>query len=873
MVFATTVNTGPLSTGASYTQTNLFLHMVIPLAGHEVEEIGDIYLNDKVVVFDAAGFATTAPYYGISNRSYVRVRKHLGAEDQEADDLLVAEVPGWSAAHRLQGIAYLYVRFEYHPDVFPLGIPNVAAVVKGKKIYDPRNGLTQWTRNAALCARDYMSEQYGFNCDDDEIDDTYYSAAANVCDEAVAIAGGSAARYTCDGVIDTATAPLDNLTSLMSSLAGVTTYVQGQFRLHAGAYDTPAGEITLDMLAGGLTIRGRTPRKELFNAVKGTYVDPDKNWQPTDFPAVTNATYEAEDNDEQIFKDIELPFTSRPERAQMLAKIALEKARQGIMVDLPVNHNALKYAAFDVVTLTNDQMGWTSKPFRIMRWNMGSDMVITLSLQEESSASYDWNSGEATVIDPAPDTNLPDPFFVDPPGTPQITESLYAPLDGSAVKSKATVTWGASPDAFLDQYQLEYKAAADTAYTVLTRTVATTFDVLDIAQGDYDFRVKAISTLGVSSAYASSAATMAGLTAPPAPIENFSLNAIHNNAHLSWDQSADIDVRVGGKIRLRYTPDTVSPSWSSAIDLGPAMPGVASQAVLPLMNGTYLIKAVDSSGNESTTASLIQSTVADIVKMNRIITRTESPDFPAIAGATRFEIIDGALQFAPASYFDDHPGLFDDQPGLFDGYGGFIGAGEYAFGLYGDTGDPIDLGKVTTARVTATVRADIYDASASFDEIEGDFDDQLGLFDGGDVTGIDVKLYIATSDDGVNFTDFRQFFVGDYTCRYIAFDLIARSATLDVTNLNVRISDLSVAVDVPDIFDSETLVTSAAGVTTVTFAQTFVVVPDIGVTIQGASVGDQEIVLNVTTTSFDIGVKNAAGSYVAKTASWVANGY
>ena len=104
MAYATTANTGPLSTGAVYTQTNLFLHIVIPLAGHEVEDIGDIYLNDKVIVFDAAGFATTSPYFGISNRSYVRIRKHLGSPDQEADDLLTAEVPGWSAAHRLRGI-------------------------------------------------------------------------------------------------------------------------------------------------------------------------------------------------------------------------------------------------------------------------------------------------------------------------------------------------------------------------------------------------------------------------------------------------------------------------------------------------------------------------------------------------------------------------------------------------------------------------------------------------------------------------------------------------------------------------------------------------------------------------------------------------
>jgi hypothetical protein len=54
------------------------------------------------------------------------------------------------------------------------------------------------------------------------------------------------------------------------------------------------------MLAGPIRAELRTPRKELFNAVKGTFVDPDRDWQPTDFPFVTNNTYEAQDGGEWI---------------------------------------------------------------------------------------------------------------------------------------------------------------------------------------------------------------------------------------------------------------------------------------------------------------------------------------------------------------------------------------------------------------------------------------------------------------------------------------------------------------------------------------------------------------------------------------------
>src|SRR5262249_24459651 len=150
---------------------------------------------------------------------------------------------------------------------------------------------------------------------------------------------------------------------------------------------------------------------------------------------------EDQDGGEQIFKDVELPFTTHPEAAQRIGKILLEKGRQGITVELAVNHAALQYAAFDVVTLTNDQLGWDAKPFRVLKWSMATPGPVLLSLQEDSSASYDWNSGEATATDAAHDTNLPDPFTVQPPGAPVVTEQLYAPLDGSAARAKAILTW------------------------------------------------------------------------------------------------------------------------------------------------------------------------------------------------------------------------------------------------------------------------------------------------------------------------------------------------------------------------------------------------------------------------------------------------
>ena len=353
-----------------------------------------------------------------STSSYVRVKRHNGSPDQLADDLLVAEVPEWTDAHRLRGIAYAYIRLQYHPDAFPTGIPNISFLVKGKKVYVPALGSNVWTSNAALCIRDYLTardgsavdEPYGFGCTDSEIDDDYTTASAGISSEAVPVSDGTVqARYTCDGVLDTASAPMDNLQSLVTSLAGAVTYVQGKFRIHAAAYDAPSGAITDDMLAGSVQTTLRTPRKDLFNAVKGSIVDRDRLWQPTDFPAVTNPLYEAQDGGERIYRDVELPFTINPVAAQRLGKILLEKGRQGITQSLPVNFHALKYSVYDVITRTDARHGWVDKPFRIMNFSLAVPGPITMTIREESPDSYDWDMGMATATDRAPTPTCPAP--------------------------------------------------------------------------------------------------------------------------------------------------------------------------------------------------------------------------------------------------------------------------------------------------------------------------------------------------------------------------------------------------------------------------------------------------------------------------------
>jgi len=132
------------TSGGSPTGDNLYLHLVVSLAGHQCEEIKTVFLNDVGVDdsdLDANGLATSGRF----SPSFVRIKKHLGLWDQAADthmlDNAVAGGIGavWTSAHQGKNITYIYLRLVFDQTVYPTGIPNIKALIKGRLVADPRN--------------------------------------------------------------------------------------------------------------------------------------------------------------------------------------------------------------------------------------------------------------------------------------------------------------------------------------------------------------------------------------------------------------------------------------------------------------------------------------------------------------------------------------------------------------------------------------------------------------------------------------------------------------------------------------------------------------------------------------------------------------
>jgi hypothetical protein len=190
------------------TEDNKFLHMVILLAGHEIQEIGEIIINDKSIPIDYINVNGEVVSGFFANK--VRVKRYLGTDTQTADADLLSEVDEWTENHRLQGIAYLYIRLESDRNIFTSGIPNISAYIKGKKIYDPRNESTYYNSNIALITGDYLTDKTdGFKVEQSDL--SLLAESADVCDEIQEVTEAKYDFSTVDTTLNTILLKTDTL--------------------------------------------------------------------------------------------------------------------------------------------------------------------------------------------------------------------------------------------------------------------------------------------------------------------------------------------------------------------------------------------------------------------------------------------------------------------------------------------------------------------------------------------------------------------------------------------------------------------------------------------------------------------------------------
>lgn len=529
-----------IAIGSSGTD-NTYLTMVIAIAGHRLQEFEEIYFNDEKI-WDSG-------YQGDWG-NYVQHEFIYGYDTDQSSALADNGIAGWissgaSKRHTLNGVAALVVRLRYDAEVFTSGVPNISVVVKGTRAYDPRQDSTSsyydssvgdtyhrptgiwtnegYTTNPAIILLDYLTnEKYGLGESIGNIDLQSVVDAADICDEDVALdAGGTQKRFTCDGVLDTANTHKANIENILSAMIGTLTLVGGKYVMTAHAYQSPSLDINEDNLIAPLEVSTKQSRRNIYNAVKGSFVSEEENYVVADYPSQVSSAYATADG-ETIYLDMALPMTTNNIRAQRIARLTMLKSRLQTTVKMRLNLTGLKVKVGDNIRLSNTRLGYTNKIFEIINYNLVLDQEAGLAVEieaiENDSAAYTWNTSDELDFTVGGTVTLYDGKTAQPAQAPLVLTPDTTVNDDGTVVGTIGASWTAPDDAFTDRYEITWQNTTDSGQVYKQTTLGTPFVITGVLPNKtYQVIVYAINELGVKSTGLSGTATTPADFAPKVP--------------------------------------------------------------------------------------------------------------------------------------------------------------------------------------------------------------------------------------------------------------------------------------------------------------------------------------------------------------------
>jgi hypothetical protein len=357
------------------------------------------------------------------------------------------------------------------------------------------------------------------------------------------------------------------------------------------------------------------------------------------------------------------------------------------------------------------------------------------------------------------------------------------------VLAQLQVAWSAVTG--IDIYRVRWRV--DDGNWVETDQETVAYDIDIVVAGLYQVEVYSVDPVNrrLSATAAIGSVEAVGKTAAPASPTGLSLVAIDEaSAVISWDRSTELDVILNGKVLIRHQPVLTSAAWESAQEIVAAAAGGQTQKQVPLLEGTYLLKFEDDTGNRSVTAASIIVDLPTPLPRLLVQTYTHPPFTGTFVDTFFFEAATGdGLSIANETYIDDMAldGNWDALDSI-DNIGGALETGEYLFN------QTLDLNQVYDVNVRRTLEFYTFIAGALWDDRTGDIDTWNTIDDLGDRTN--ALMYVRTTTDNPSgsptWGDWREF--ANATVRGRGFQFKVVLNTTDATQVPV-VTSASVAVE------------------------------------------------------------------------------
>lgn len=386
----------------------------------------EIYLNDQVVTVGVDTYVETGPdlRYGKFG-DLVRIETRLGEPTEtNYSAVTAARASVWPSNARGDGIASLMMiakakEKEQFTRDYPNGLPLPSAVGDLQYCWDPRLGgrgtitddadkaaSATWvggSRNPILHLLDYMTNEatgLGFPLSRFLPNIAAWEAAADTCDEAVALAaGGTVPRYQAGGTYLHSTAPADVIATILATCDGwMTQDATGCFTVQAGEYIEPTVTITEAHIVS-LSRQFYREDEKATNEIVVSYTDPAFDYTEVETtPWRIEADIAARD-DQVRSQRLSLPWVQNNSQARRLAKIAARKATAPISGTLTTTLDGLRAWSERRIRIQapSDGEAMADIVVDILPLTLNPDMTVSIPFVSCDPTAYDWTTAEETT--------------------------------------------------------------------------------------------------------------------------------------------------------------------------------------------------------------------------------------------------------------------------------------------------------------------------------------------------------------------------------------------------------------------------------------------------------------------------------------------
>ena len=263
-----------------------------------------------------------------------------------------------------------------------------------------------------------------------------------------------------------------------------------------------------------------------------------------------------------------------------------------------------------------------SQQYRVLNVAEAEDGIYGVTALEYNSSIYAAIESNVNLTE-RDVTNL----SAKPDAPTSVDGSEYLYQDGQSVFSGFDLSW-TSPKQRVNEFRVKWRIDNDNWSQA--NTTSPSLQIKNTRPGTLYVQITAANYLNKVSDITAAQFTLLGKTAVPGNVQNLTFEAISNNSgRLRWDETVDLDVKVGGKVYIRHSNKTDGTgTWSNSVDLIPAKSGSQTEAIIPLVEGEVLVKFEDDGGRQSASETSVIIDLPDTIAPLTIQTRREDQDTP-----------------------------------------------------------------------------------------------------------------------------------------------------------------------------------------------------------------------------------------------------